>query len=113
MAQLWNLYERVTHKYRGGWRDEDQHQYVGQVKMLGRKQIRAGNGFDVGGVYVWYAVALPRFKHRDLRQAIIDSVGGTHCKHEHDCCGCASRRVWVRRMDKRNYEVRVSVTYNY
>ena len=48
-----------------------------------------------------------------VAQALRDTLGGSRCRHEYDCCGCASRYVKVIRKTRRDLLVRTFVTYNY
>lgn len=108
-----HLYRFVTNKYRDGWRELDQSRYVGTVKVLEGRTIRQPADFDDGGTYRMRVVAPSHLRNADLRQPIRDTMGGSNCRHEHDCCGCASRHVSVKRIGRRDYVVTIGTSYNY
>jgi hypothetical protein len=49
----------------------------------------------------------------DLSQAIRDTLSGSNCQHQFDCCGCASRSASVKRKNNNVYKVTVTVTHNF
>lgn len=113
MTTTIHLYERQSHKYRDGWRDLDEHQYLGTVKMTGPTLVEPGNGYDRGDV-VRHAVRLPvGMDPKAAAQALRDTLGGGRCRHEYDCCGCASRSVFTRLISPRRLSVTVRTSYNY
>ena len=113
MAQTLHLYNRLTHKYNPGWSHLDDHRYVGSVKLLGGRITERSEDYDEGDTWLLRVVTPAKLKHTDLTQALRDTMGGSSCTHEYDCCGCASRHASVKRISPRAYSVRISVTYNY
>jgi len=114
MSNLERLYEYVTRKYRPGWRYLDQQRYAGTVKVLAGRKLRAPReDREEGWTYRYRVVALSKYRRRDLSQAIRDTMGGSSCQCEHDCCGCASYYADVRRIGSRDYVVDISVTFNH
>jgi hypothetical protein len=113
MAYELHLYERLTHKYNPGWSHLDRHEYAGTVKVLGGRTTYLAADYDEGDTWLYRVVAPRTLKGTDLTQALRDSMGGSSCQHEYDCCGCASRHASVKRINPRAYSVRVSTTYNY
>jgi len=107
------LYKRTTHKYRDGWRHLDRSMYVGTVKVLQGRVVREAEDFDDGGEVLHRVVAPRDLRDVDLSRAIIDTMGGNNCQHEHDCCGCELRHVTVTRIKPRQYAVVISYSYNY
>jgi len=111
---LANLYLRVTHKYADGWRHLDDDQFVGTVKVLGVTSATEGGDYDDGGTASFRVVAPSALRGADLSRAIADTLGGgSNCRHEHDCCGCASTYATVRRVSNREYAVRLRTSFNY
>jgi len=49
----------------------------------------------------------------DLSQAICDTMGGSPCQHEHDCCGCPTTYVYIERTGEWRYTVQLNITLNY
>jgi len=105
--------ERETYKYATGWNYLDSWKELGTAKMLQARMVREPNDHDDGGAYLAKVIAPSNLKGRNLSQAIAQSIGGSSCKHEHDCCGCASTSARVKRTSAREYSVYLRVTYNY
>jgi len=110
MASKIHLYKQLTHKYRSGWRHLDEEEYVGTVKLLPFRKT-ADDGID-GNRSVTRVIAPSALRGIDLSGAINDTLSGSSCRHEHDCCGCASTYTDVRRVSKREYAVVVHTYYN-
>lgn len=105
-----DLYERLTHQYRDGWRDLDEDKFIGTAKVL-RYQRLADDGID-GKSFKTLVFAPSALRGTDLSNAIADTLGGSNCRHEHDCCGCPSTYVDVRRISRREYSVQLHTYYN-
>ena len=105
-----DVFERLTHQYRDGWSGEDQHQYIGRAKVL-RYQRLADDGID-GKSHKTLIIAPAALRGTDLSNAIADTMGGSNCRHEHDCCGCPTTYVDVRRISRREYSVQLHTYYN-
>jgi len=108
-----NLYKRLTHRYVDAYRHLDEESFVGQVKQLGLTRSVAPAGYDDGGTYLFRVVAPPTLKSQDLSQAISSTLSHNGCAHEYDCCGCESHSAHVKRLTKREYAVRLRVSFNY
>ena len=107
------LYERLTHRYVDAYRHLDEEQYIGEVKQLGITRSVPPAGYDDGGKYQFRVVAPSTLKSKDLSHALRSTLSHSGCTHEHDCCGCASSNASVKRLTKREYSVRISISYNY
>jgi hypothetical protein len=105
-----HLYERLSHKYRDGWRELDDEQYVGTAKVLAYRLVN-DDGID-GNTHATRVIASSALRSVDLSNAIADTLGGSRCRHEHDCCGCPSTYANVRRVSRREYSVTLHTTYN-
>lgn len=107
--------KRTTHKYRDGWSHEDRWQYLGALKLTPAKVTEEGNRYDDGDTYVRFA-RIPNISSKGfklLKRGIQDTMGGSRCRHEFDCCGCASYSVKVERVRPRLVLIRTRVSYNY
>jgi len=111
--QAVHAYARITHGYADGWRHLDKDEFVGTVKMTPAVQTEAPKDYDDGGAYVQYARAPSGVNLDLLKQALRDTMGGSNCRHEHDCCGCASRYVSVKHVGSRRLVIRTRVSFNY
>lgn len=111
--QTVHTYIRLTHKYRDGWSHLDNDEFVATVRLTPPKMVREGEGYDDGGKYVQYMRVPRNVNPGQLEQALRDTLGGSSCRHEHDCCGCATRYVRTKLVTPRKLKVTTSVTYNY
>ena len=105
-----HLYERLTHQYRDGWSGLDDDQYVGTVKMLRPRLVR-DDGID-GHKQMAHVFAPAKLGNKNLSRAIMDTLSVSRCRHEHDCCGCASTMAIAKRLSRRSYAVELHTTYN-
>lgn len=106
------LYERKTFKYAGGHADMDEHNFVGKVALT--KPVITTKG---GSFYPTITKSVCRVPanldvHK-VAQGLKDTIGGTDCKHTHDCCGCSYRMVFTRLIKPRQLSVVVVSTLNY
>jgi len=108
-----HAYQRTSHSYVDGWRHLDNDEFVATVKLTPAKQIADGKSFDEGGTWVQYARAPAGVSIPKLIQALRDTMGGSNCRHEHDCCGCASSSVRIQHLGSRRLMVRTQVSFNY
>jgi len=108
-----SVYVRTTHQYADGWSYLDDDKFVATVRLTPSKQVNVGDGYDMGGTYLQYA-RVPRNVNKGLlMQALRDTMGGSGCRHTHDCCGCATRYITVTPISSRVLQVRTDVSYNY
>jgi hypothetical protein len=113
MAHPLHIQERLTHRYVDSYRHLDETRHIGVVKQLNPTRSVAPTGYDDGGEWYFRVVAPTHLKHLDLTRPIRSSLSHYGCHHEYDCCGCASYHASVKRVSKREYCVRVHVSYNY
>ena len=111
--QTVHTYTRITHGYADGWRYLDNDKFLASVKLTPPKVVEEAGGYDEGPTYVQYARAPAGVAIAELAQALRDTMGGSNCRHEHDCCGCAIRYVRVKHLGSRRLQVRTQVGYNY
>ena len=100
-------------QYAEGWRHLEREAFTGTVKVLGATYQSEGEGYDDGGFSRFRVVAPSTLKRQDLTRAIAQTLGGSSCRHDYDCCGCATHRASVKRVSPREYAVQISVSYNY
>lgn len=105
-----NIYKRLSHKYRDGWRHLDEEVFVGTVKMLKTRKLE-DHGID-GKLHLTRVIAPASLGDTDLSYAIGSTLSYSRCQHEHDCCGCATVGADVRRLSRRQYSVKLSTSYN-
>ena len=113
MSHTIHIYDRLTYRYHDAWRHLDGEQYIGEAKQLGLTRRIQPAGYDDGGEYHFRVIAPSALKGRDLSRPISQTLSGSSCTHEYDCCGCASTRASVRRIDRRTYSVKLAVSFNY
>jgi len=101
------LSERLTYKHRSGWSELDSWEEVGSVQLKPAKSI-LGRVVDQK-----YILINDKKIPGDLSQAICDTMGGSPCQHEHDCCGCPTTYVYIERTGEWRYTVQLNITLNY
>lgn len=110
---LVNLFERKTFKYRDGWSHEDNWNYLGAIKLTPPKITRRGEEYDEGDTYVRYARLPAGVDAKRYARAVEDTMRGSNCRHEYDCCGCPYFRVDAKLIATRKLLIHTAVTYNY
>lgn len=111
--QTLELYKRDSHTYTDGWADLDEWTHLGTAKMLQPRMTEAPNGYDEGGQYLAKVIAPRQLKSLDISHAIADTIEGSSCRHDHDCCGCPTTHASVKRTSAREYSVFFRVFFNY
>ena len=104
------LFKKLTNKYRLGWDHLDSHQFLGQAKMLTPRLVY-DDGID-GKMSITRVIAPAALGSTDLSTHIATSLSYSRCRHEHDCCGCATVGADVRRLSRRQYSVKLFTSYN-
>lgn len=107
------LWLRLSHKYRDGWSSEDSHRCLGEMRLTPRRLVKDQEDMVGGAVYVRTATVPKGLNSKTVVQALCDTLGGSSCRHEHDCCGCASTRVRAHRTRRNRYSVVTTVHFNY
>ncbi|MDP3351720.1 MULTISPECIES: hypothetical protein [unclassified Hydrogenophaga] len=107
------LHKRVTHHFDGGWVGLDESSFLTSAKLTAPRITSKGNGHDVGRTHTQRARVPKGFNREDIMAALQFAMGGTNCRHEHDCCGCSTRYVDVKPMGARDFFVHTSVHFNY
>lgn len=106
--------KRVTNKYRDAWRHLDTWKELGYIVLTNQRVVEEGNNYDEGNTYVQFCRIPAGANVRELIQGIRETMGSrSRCRHEYDCCGCASYSVTVKRYGRRQLMVRTRVSYNY
>lgn len=104
---------RTTYKYNPGWVHLDEHFPLCTVRMTPPRTTWISDDYDEEQRAVSY-VRRPALVNHDLfKRAIEDTLSGSNCQHEFDCCGCWSRRVSVTRYRRRTYRIVIYASQNY
>lgn len=112
MQQL-HVYRTLKDQYRDGWSYMNPTEFVGTVKLTPARKQREGNGFDDGGTFRQHCT-IPTGVNRELLiQGLRDTMSGSRCKHEYDCCGCSLRHTRVKKLGARQLLLITSINYNY
>lgn len=111
--ELQHVYQRRTFKFSPGWAHLDDYDFVATLRVTPFQKTREGNGYDDGGSWVAYTRLPAGSNWRTIARAVEQSMGGSNCRHEYDCCGCSTRRVFTRLVAPRRLMIRVSISYNY
>ena len=113
MQQI-TLTKRSTFRYASGWNYLEKWSDVGTAKFTPLRKVRdAGSELESGPTFVTHAV-IPRGQDVEASQlAIEQTLSGTSCRHEYDCCGCVSTRAIASRAGRRRFLVRIYHAYNF
>lgn len=106
---------RLTHKYSPGWAYLDKHGPGTSLRLTPWRRTEPAQEYDDNGAFVAFTripAGLSRAQREELKDALRDTLGGSSCQHEHDCCGCAIRTVYVTSKGRR-FRVEMRVYYNY
>ncbi|KWN05905.1 hypothetical protein WT83_27895 [Burkholderia territorii] len=108
-------YKRLTHHYALGWEHLDEHEYLGDFRVLNVRYFpSAGGDYDDLGERV-YTIRAPRLlSEADIRDTLVSELS-FGCRCQHDCCGHAFAHVYrqdVKRVKRRRWVVRVHVHRN-
>lgn len=108
------LWLRKTFRYRDGWaRSEDTYAHMGEVKLTPRKLVQDQESFDGQAIFTQTATVPRGLDQKKVQRALVDTLGGSLCRHEHDCCGCFSTSVRTRRLSNRKFGIVLTLTPNY
>lgn len=105
-----NLYQRLTHKYALGWDYLDDFAELGTATMTAPKLV-SDEGMD-GKTHTARVTAPATLGDQNIAQAIADTLTTSRCRHEYDCCGCATTNAQVKRLSRRQYGVKLFTYYN-
>jgi len=103
-VQTIKLWARLSHRMMYGWASEDLWCAAGKLKVTPPQQTNSG--------WIRYARIQSKADFQLLSKAIADTMGGTKCRHLHDCCGCSSTSIQVTRIRPRLVQIRGYVTFN-
>lgn len=114
MAQHFHAARRWTYHYRDGAAHLDQWGQYLPFKMLGAPRLtEEAQDYDEGDTLLYWVIGNKHADIEEQREALLDHFSGSNCRHEHDCCGCASRYASVRHVGRGRFTVRITVTFNY
>lgn len=82
-------------------------------KMLTGKRVRESSCYSDGGSWLYRVIGSKKLNQKKQALALRHTLSVGNCQHEHDCCGCRSQAVSVRRIKKGIFSVIITVSYNY
>ncbi len=107
---------RLSFRYADSYSHLDCWERLGLLRLTPAKQTRLpGMDLSDGGSYVRFArlpAGLSAKQRKQWARAIEDSLSYSNCRHEWDCCGCATTRARVT-LSGRTALVRQHVSFNY
>lgn len=104
---------RRTYHYRDAWDRLDLWGEPLRFKTLGGRVTRQAEQYDEVDTFVFRAIGDKRGDQAEQAQALRDTLSGSNCSHEHDCCGCTTYRASVRRLRPGVFFVRVTGYRNF
>ena len=84
-----------------------------RFKALASRVFEPGNGYDEGRQESFRVIGSKRLSQADQQRALLNSIAGSRCSHDYDCCGCASTYARVRKVKPGIFAVQARTTYNY
>jgi hypothetical protein len=111
-----SLERRNRHTYVAGWSYLDPHQYIGSLDIRCREtEVDEEDDCEATKTTMIVRVELEEPQPLSLIcEAIRDTLGGSSCQHEHDCCGCWNTYVSeVRHVFNNRYFVETHSSRNY
>jgi hypothetical protein len=108
-------YRRLTFQFNDGWKDEDEHEFLGEFMIL-KSRIRQSSNHDTSNGEAGeriYTVRAPRcVSEADIINALRDAFT-SGCRCEHDCCGHLQTYAYLpKRQKRRTWVVEVRCYYN-
>lgn len=113
MAEITYFRPRLTHKYISQYDHLDEWGDPMRFKILGRKFVEEGNGYDYLGAYRMRVIGSKKLDQDLQAQAIAQNMGYSGCTHEYDCCGCHSVSARVKKVRRGVFSVLISTSRNY
>lgn len=119
MAMKLELARRATRYFDDGegWSSVEDLERICQAKILPARRLSRtpSDVFDVRRTL--RTVELPaglatRAEQRAAKQAIVDTLSGSTCQHDHDCCGCWSHHARILRRRGRSLSVLITSSCN-
>lgn len=120
-AEGWRVLElRKTHKYVGTYRDLDEWEQVGKMRIAATSNKECDHEDDacepwLHEHFIEVRVARGRkWQSNTINQALHDAFTAWGCHHEYDCCGCRSYMTSkVEYLGQNYWRVLVSSSRNY
>ncbi len=111
------LERRVTHKYNSGWRNLDEWETMGTVRVRrGFAELVPDTADDMPGTVLLVEVELSGevpVDHKTVECALQDTFSGSNCTHDWDCCGCVSKYAKATQLGDKEWMLLINYTRNY
>lgn len=92
-------FRRRTFKFNEAWKDEDDHEYVGEFKIL--KLVLSDATNEEAEKDRIITVRSPREVSKQDAKNVLQNTFSYQCRCEHDCCGHIQSGVYMIRQTKR------------
>lgn len=99
---------RRTYRYRDAWDHLDAWGDPMRFKVLGGRVTRQAEQYDEVDTVVYRVIGTKRGNQAEQAQALRDTMGGSRCRHDYDCCGCITTHASVRRLRPGVFFVRLT-----
>lgn len=109
---------RITHKYRDGWRGLDGWNTVGTYVVRRRFVEQLPDDADQDaepGTLLMVETRLngtQAFTVEQVKTALENTLSGSSCTHDWDCCGCVSSYAQADHMGANEWRVLINYTRN-
>lgn len=111
------LAKRLTHKYVGSWKHEDEWLDIGDAQVIAQSVIEITDEEDMCEptkqvLFLDVATHDPQ-RPSDVASALHDVFTSHGCSHDYDCCGCRSYHGRAEHLAGATYRVVVTSSRNY
>lgn len=111
--QMIEVSPRLTNDYQSGWSHLEEWGDAIRVKLLKWKPSKSDpNDSYEGYTKMTRAIAPQGVDDELVARALSDTLSGSSCRHEHDCCGCKLFHAQVKKIRHRTWLVKLSISYN-
>lgn len=89
MGSNFHGYRRLTFGYSSGWSNLDEHEYVGEFRLLNSRRAAPTTEeeeYGEAGTY-FLTVRAPRGASAEAIEDVLRTEFTNGCRCEHDCCG--------------------------
>ena len=108
-----NVYNRLSHKWSDAFSHRDDWAFIAVAKATPFRETVQPRDFSDGGEQICLVELDREVRARVGKLALENTMGGSNCTHEWDCCGCARRHITAKKIGKRKFLVHQRITFNY
>ena len=105
---------RKTHRYRDGWSYEDEWEEIGEFEVMARgEKAYDDESYEEAFTQNLFVHVKSEASEEDIRRALQNTLSGSSCRHDYDCCGCYSYYAVASPLTRDYWLVKYSGSRNY